>query len=141
MPLAPAPGDQRTQQRLDVDSIGLNSTPAPADLKTAGVDHKALDAARLKEPRQPERVIAYFVAERDHRQRTARLRPTVSGRGELRHQPFCVPACDWITARQNGLITISSTKSMAFNGKSNPSLGISCCGVAMIRARTSFSVS
>ena len=61
-----------------------NSTTAPADLKAAWVDHKALDAARLKEPRQPERVIAYFIAERDHRQRTARLRPTVPGRGEFR---------------------------------------------------------
>src|SRR3974390_2046440 len=99
MPLAPAPCDQRTQQCLDVDPIGLNSTPAPADLKTAGVDHKALNAARLKAPRQPERVIAYFVAERDHRQRTARLRPTIPGLGELRHQLFCVSACDRIKAR------------------------------------------
>jgi hypothetical protein len=97
--LSLAPCDQRTQQCLDVDPIGLNSTPAPTDLKTAWVDHKALNAARLKEPRQPERVIAYFVAERDHRQRTARLRPTIPGLGELRHQLFCVPACDWIKAR------------------------------------------
>ena len=79
--------------------LPVNSTPAPTDLKTAWVDHKALNAARLKEPRQPERVITYFVAECDHRQRTARLRPTVPGRGELGHQLFCVPACDWVKAR------------------------------------------
>src|SRR3974390_961446 len=99
MPLAPAPCDQRTQQCLDVDPIGLNATPAPADLKTAGVYQKALNAPRLKAPRPRERVIAYFVAERDHRQRTARLRPTIPGLGELRHQLFCVPACDRIKAR------------------------------------------
>src|SRR3974390_1839653 len=99
MPLAPAPCDQRTQQCLDVDPIGLNATPAPADLKTAGVDHKALNAARLEAPRQPERVIAYFVAERDHRQRTARLRPTLPSLGVRRPQLFCAPACDRIKAR------------------------------------------
>src|ERR1700682_3220991 len=63
MSLAPAPGDQRTQQHLDVDSVGLNSSPAPVYLEAARVDHKALDAAPHKEPRQPERVIAYFVAD------------------------------------------------------------------------------
>jgi hypothetical protein len=40
-----------TQQCLDVDSIGLNSTPTPTDLQAAWVDHEALDAARLKELR------------------------------------------------------------------------------------------
>ena len=51
MSLAPAPRDQCAQQHFDVDTIGLNPTPAPADLKAAWVDHKALDTARLEKPR------------------------------------------------------------------------------------------
>ena len=39
------------------DSSVLNPTPAPVDLEAAWVDHKALDAARLKEPRQLKRVM------------------------------------------------------------------------------------
>src|SRR5713101_3115740 len=70
MSLAPAPGDQRTQQHLDVDSVDLNSSPAPVYLEAARVDHKALDAAPHEEPRQPERVIAYFVADGDCWRRT-----------------------------------------------------------------------
>src|SRR6202165_3743431 len=99
MSLAPAPGDQRTQQHLDVDSVGLNSSPAPAYLEAARVDHKALDAAPHKEPRQPERVIAYFVAQGDCRRRTAHLGPAVPGCSKLRHQLFRVSAFDWIKAR------------------------------------------
>src|SRR5229473_2339241 len=99
MSLAPAPGDQRTQQHLDVDSVGFNASPAPVDLEAARVDHKTLDAAPHKEPRQPERVIAYFVAQGDSRRRTAHLGPAVPGCSKLRHQLFCVSAFDWIKAR------------------------------------------
>src|SRR5450631_1415641 len=99
MSLAPAPGDQRTQQHLDVDSVGLNSSPAPVYLEAARVDHKALDAAPHEEPRQPERVIAYFVADGDCWRRTAHLGPAVSGRSKLCHKLFRVSAFDWIEAR------------------------------------------
>src|ERR1700682_3480808 len=99
MSLAPAPGDQRTQQHLDVDSVGLNSSPATVYLKAARVDHKALDAAPHKEPRQPERVIAYFVADGDCWRRTAHLGPAVLGYSKLCHQLFRVSAFDWIEAR------------------------------------------
>jgi hypothetical protein len=99
VPLAPAPGDQRSSQHLDVDSIGLNSSRAPVDLEATRVDHKALDAARLKEPSQPERVIAYLVTERDRRQGTVHLGPAVPGCSELRHQLVGVSAFDWIKAR------------------------------------------
>src|SRR5262249_25815769 len=68
-------------------------------LDAAWVDHKALDATRFKVPRQPERVIAYFIAERDHRQCAGHPGPAVSGCSELRHQLFCVAASDWINAR------------------------------------------
>src|SRR5215467_12959549 len=40
VPLTPAPGDQRSQQHLDVDPIGLNRTLAPLDLEVAWVEHK-----------------------------------------------------------------------------------------------------
>src|SRR5450631_4310946 len=99
MSLAPPPGDQRTQQHLDLDSVGLNSAPAPVYLEAARVDHKALDAAPHEEPRQPERVIAYFVADGDCWRRTAHLGPAVSGCGKLCHQLFRVSAFDWIEAR------------------------------------------
>src|SRR5215469_6901231 len=95
----PTPGDQRPQQHLDVDSIGFNSAPSPVDLDATWVDHKALDSVRFKEPRQPERVIAYFIAERDHRQCAAHPGPAVAGRSELRHQLFCIAASDWINTR------------------------------------------
>src|ERR1700730_16720107 len=98
MSLAPAPGDQRTQQHLDVDSVGLNSSPAPVYLEAARVDHKALNAAPHEEPRQPERVIAYFVADGDCWRRTAHLGPAVSGCSKLCHQLFRVSAFDWIEA-------------------------------------------
>src|SRR5215467_323570 len=75
VPLTPAPGDQRSQQQLDVDPIGLNRTSAPVDLEAARVEHKALDAARFKKSRQPECVVADFIADRDRRNRTAHLGP------------------------------------------------------------------
>src|SRR5215831_17454564 len=98
---AARPGTRRSAfvTAFDVHSIGLNPTPTPVDLDAAWVDHKALDAARFKEPRQPERIIAYFIAERDHRRCAAHLGPAVSGCSELRHQLFCAAASDWINAR------------------------------------------
>jgi hypothetical protein len=48
VPLTPAPGDQRSQQHLDVDPIGLNRTPAPIDLEATWVEHKALDTRALR---------------------------------------------------------------------------------------------
>src|SRR6202030_4234312 len=77
----------------------LYSSPAPVYLEAARVDHKALNAAPHEEPRQPERVIAYFVADGDCWRRTAHLGPAVSGCSKLCHQLFRVSAFDWIEAR------------------------------------------
>jgi hypothetical protein len=56
----------------------------------AGAGHGR--TARFKEPRQPERVMAYLIKERNHRQHAARLGSAVPGCNELRHQLFGVPA-------------------------------------------------
>src|SRR5215471_17629814 len=60
---AARPGTRRSAfvTAFDVHSIGLNPTPTPVDLDAAWVDHKALDATRFKEPRQPRRIIAESV--------------------------------------------------------------------------------
>src|SRR5262252_7388868 len=98
---AARPGTRRSAfvTAFDVHSIGLNPTPTPVDLEAAWVDHKALDAARFKEPRQPECIVADFIADRDRRNCTAPLGPAVSGCSKLRHQLLCVAAFVWIKAR------------------------------------------
>src|SRR5262245_32546305 len=60
MPLTPTPGDQRTQQLAEVNPICLRPTAAPIDLHARRVNHKALDAARLEEAREPNRIVAEY---------------------------------------------------------------------------------
>ena len=91
--------DERHHSALARFCILMSPSVKMLDLDAAWVDHKTLDATRFKQPRQPERVIAYFIAERHHRQCTGHLGPIVSGCSELHHQLFCVAASDWINAR------------------------------------------
>src|SRR6516165_8365270 len=94
MPLATAPGAQRTQQLLEVDPISFHALAAPLDFQATSVDDEALDAAR-----QPKCVIASLVAKYDRRCRPADLGPALARRDQLRQQGRRVPALNGINAR------------------------------------------
>src|SRR5262245_50680210 len=132
MPLTPTPGDQRTQQLAEVNPIGLRPTAAPIDLHARRVSHKALNAARLEEAREPKRIVARLVAEYDRRLLATHLRPAITGRDELCHQTFAVSTFEWIDAR---LLTIGKLDTQQpgvlaqLHGAEEPirrSCGVSC---------------
>jgi hypothetical protein len=65
MALTAAPGDQRVQQLLDIDAVGLHPTGAPIDLQTGEIHDPTVNAPQLEEARQPEAIVACLIAE-DH---------------------------------------------------------------------------
>src|SRR5215472_16183476 len=103
MSLTPKPSDQRVQQLLDIDPIGLCTSATPSDLHARRVYYEAVDATRLQEAREPKSVVARLVAEYDRRPLATHLPPAITGRDELCHQTFAVAAFDRIDAR---LLTI-----------------------------------
>jgi hypothetical protein len=59
----------RRLRRPDVmtsTQLGLKAAAAPVDLDVRLGRSQGLQSARFKEPRQPERVMAYVIAGRDH---------------------------------------------------------------------------
>src|SRR5262249_51597128 len=132
MSLTPTPGGQSAQQLPEIDPVGLRAPAAAIDLHARRVNHQALDAARLEKAREPKRIVARLVAEYDRRLLATHLRPAITGRYELCHQPFAVAAFDRIDAR---LLTIGKLDTQQprvlaqLHGAEEPirrSCGVSC---------------
>src|SRR6185436_7490386 len=79
--------------------VGLRPTAAPIDLHTPRVNHEAFDTACLEETCEPKGIVARLVAHDDRWLLPAYLRPTITGREELRHQALAVTTFDRIDAR------------------------------------------
>jgi hypothetical protein len=52
--LSPLPGQERAQQRLAIDRIGLGASLAPGDCHGRGINDVALDTPALEEPVHPK---------------------------------------------------------------------------------------
>jgi hypothetical protein len=82
---------------LTSTQLGLGATAAPVDLDVGLARSQGSQSARFKEPRQPERVMAYFIAGQITTVRRS-LGPAVSG-WSMPSAFFCFAASDWINAR------------------------------------------
>ena len=84
---------------LDIDAVGLDPPRPAVDLQAGRLHHQTRDAALLKQPSQPEAVVAGLVAQRHRRCLTHDPGYPVPRRVELGQQAFNVAALDRMQAR------------------------------------------
>jgi hypothetical protein len=96
--LAAAPGDQRIQQFLDIDTVGLDPASLAVDLQAGRLHDQTLDAALLEESCQPKPVVARLKTESYPRHMTGDLGQAIPRRIELSHQAFSVATPDRMQA-------------------------------------------
>ena len=99
MALTTAPGDNRMQQFLYVDPIGFHAAGATIDLQGCRIHNPTLDAVLLEQTRQPEAVVACFIAKHQLWLLLRFLGPTLPGGVEFGYQANAVATWKGMQAR------------------------------------------